>query len=77
MKTTIGFSAEIDQNLAEVADLYKDINKYIVLIIDEVHIKEELVYDKHEGHLIDFVNLGHINNQLLEFEAPSHVSAST
>lgn len=69
VKTNIGFSAEVDQNLSEVADLSEDINKYVVLLMDEVHIKEELVYDKHEGHLISFTNLGDINNQLLEFEA--------
>ena len=68
--TTIGFSHEVDQHLVDVADLSHDLhNKYVVLIIDEIHIKEELVYDKHQGSLIGFVNLGEINNQLLEFEA--------
>ena len=37
--------------------------------MDEVHIKEDLVYDKHEGTLIGFVNLGDTNNHLLQFEA--------
>lgn len=69
VKTTIGFSAEIDQNLVDVADLSQSINKYVVLIIDEVHVKEELVYDKHDGCLVGFINLGDINNQLIEFEA--------
>jgi len=41
-----------------VADLSNDLNKYVVLVIDEMHLKEELVYDKHEGCLIGFVNLG-------------------
>lgn len=36
--------------------------------MDEVYIKHELVYDKHEGSLIGFVNLGETNNQLIEFE---------
>ena len=36
--------------------------------MDEVHIKNELVYDKHHSSLIGFVNLGDTNNQLLEFE---------
>ena len=36
--------------------------------MDEVHIKNELVYDKHHGSLIGFVNLGDTNNRLLEFE---------
>ena len=67
--TSIGFSAEIDNDLVCVADLSQDLNKYVILIIDEMHIKEDLVYDKHEGCLIGFVNLGTINNQLLEFES--------
>ena len=68
-KATIGYSAEVDQHLVEVADLSNDLNKYVVLIMDEVHIKEELEYEKHEGCLIGFVNLGTTTNQLLEFEA--------
>ena len=66
--TTIGFSTEVDKNLLDVAFLSKDINRYIFLIMDEVHIKNELVYDKHNGNLIGFVNLGDTNNRLLEFE---------
>ena len=38
-------------------------------MIDEAHIKEDLVYDKHEGALIGFVNLGETNNHLMEYEA--------
>ena len=68
ISTTIGFSTEIDQNLLDVAFLSNDVNRYVFLIMDEVHIKNELVYDKHHGSLIGFVNLGDTNNQLLEFE---------
>jgi len=67
--TKIGFSAEVDQHLVEVADLSKDLNKYVTLIMHDMHIKEELVYDKHNGCLVDFVNLGNVNNQLTEYEA--------
>ena len=34
----------------------------------EVHIKNNLVYDKTQGCLIGFVDLGSTNNRLLEFE---------
>lgn len=61
-----GFSAEVGQHLVDTADLSEDLKKYVVLIMDEVHTKEELVYNKHDGSLIDFVNLGATNNQLLE-----------
>ena len=66
--TTIGFSAKVDQHLVDVAFLSKELNKYILLVMDEMHIKHDLVYDKHEGSLIGFVDLGSTNNQLLEFE---------
>ena len=36
--------------------------------MDKVHIKHDLVYDKHEGCLVGFINLGNTNNQLIEFE---------
>ena len=36
--------------------------------MDEMHIKEDLVYNKHSGELIGFVNLGDINSHLLRFE---------
>ena len=65
---TIGFSAEVDQHLVDMAFLNNDLNRYVFLVMDEVHIKHDLVYDKHEGCLIGFVDLGRTNNQLLEFE---------
>ena len=37
--------------------------------MDEVHIKEDFVYDKHNSTLIGFVNLGYTNNHLPQFEA--------
>ena len=33
-------------------------NKCILLLLDEMHVREDLVYDKHEGELIGFTNLG-------------------
>ena len=37
--------------------------------MDEIFIKSDLVYEKHDGSLIGFVNISNVNNQLLEFEA--------
>ena len=66
--TTIGFSAETDRELYDIAFLSNELNRYVFLVMDEVHIKTDLVYDKHQGSLIGFVNLGNTNNRLLEFE---------
>ena len=43
--------------------------KNVGILMDEVHIRDDLVYDKHEGNLVGFVNVGDINNHLLRFEA--------
>ena len=64
----IGFSAEIDQHLVDVAILSNQLNKYVILVMDEVHIKQDLVYDKPKGRLVGFINLGNVNIQLIEFE---------
>ena len=68
--TTIGFSDEIDEQLMNAADLpnLKDYQKCVVVIIDEIHIREGLVYDKHSGALLGFTDLGTINNLLKKFE---------
>ena len=34
-----------------------------------MYIKSDLIYDKYESTLIGFVNVGDINNHLLEFQA--------
>ena len=65
---TIGFSAENDQHLVDTAFLSQETNKYVLLVMDEMHVKHDLVYDKHSGSLIGFVDLGSTNNQILEFE---------
>ena len=66
---SVGFSLDVDQQLIDAADLSQELNCYVGLVLDEVHIKEDLVYDKHQGTLIGFTNLGDVNNCLVKFEA--------
>ena len=42
--------------------------KYVILILDEMHIRDDLMYDKHTGALLGFSNLGEINHHLDQFE---------
>ena len=42
--------------------------RYVTLLIDEMKIKEDLVFDKHSCTMIGFVRLGSINDQLLRVE---------
>lgn len=69
-KAGAGFSQEVDQQLLEAATLHisPSYHRLTVLLLDEMHVREELVYNKHSGKLVGFVNLGDINNHLSRFE---------
>ena len=47
----------------------------LVVLLDEMHFREDLIYEKHSGTLIGFSNLGEINTHLLAFE--KEVTGST
>ena len=70
VKTTMGFSLQLDQQLKQSADVesLEAWQKCIILILDEMKVREDLVYDKNSDELIGFTNLGDINNHLIEFE---------
>ena len=70
LNTTIGFSAEVDRELMRVAEINTccEYQRCVALIMDEMHVKNDLVYDKHTGSLIGFANIGDINNHLLRLE---------
>ena len=46
----------------------EDWQKYVIILTDEMHIHEDLVYDKHTGALLGFTNLSDINSHLNRFE---------
>ena len=69
IKSQAGFCSEVDKVIVDDADLSNPHNKYVILVMDEMYIKSDLVYDKHDGSLIGFVNISNIKNQILEFEA--------
>ena len=73
ISTTIEFSNEVDKQLMSVADLREERKRNVVLVLDEVYIKKGLIYDKHQGSLVGFANLGEISDHLLKFENALHV----
>ena len=42
--------------------------KNVVLLLNEMKIKESLVHDKSELKIIEFVSVGEVNDQLSKFE---------
>ena len=70
VEAVVGFSREVDSQLmiASKVATCEEWEKFVVVLIDEMYIREDLVYEKNTGTLIGFVNLGEINNHLLAFE---------
>ncbi len=70
MSATTGFSDEVDRQLIDAAKVEQaqEWEKCVVLVMDEMYVKEDLVYDKHSGALIGFTNLADTNAHLLQFE---------
>ena len=74
-----GFSTEVDQMLMKAAGLgsCSQRDKCTILILDEMYIRQDLVYDKHTGNLIGFTSLGDIGDHLSEFERSLAEGATT
>lgn len=53
-----GFHKTVFDDLKHQAGKLNEIQKYVVLMLDEVSIKDDLVYDQVTGELVGFVDLG-------------------
>ena len=65
-----GYQLELNEQLQKEAKL-KDLpenRRYCSLVLDEMKIKENLVYDKFDGEIVGFTSLGDINDQLQRLE---------
>ena len=73
IKPSSGFSNDVDEMIVKEAklDTLEEWQKHVVLIFDEMHIKEDLIFDKLTGELKGFINLGNINDHLLRLETSS------
>ena len=66
VRGAIGIQAEVNEQLmkeAKVATM-QGYEKFVAVAFDEVKIREDLVYDRHTGQVVGFVNLGDFNSQL-------------
>ena len=67
-----GFSKELDKQLLDASQLIHDedqsFKKCVILLGDEMHIREGLVFKKGSGDLVGYTELGDINDHLLKLE---------
>lgn len=67
VKPAAGFNSSIIKLITEEATHLKDFQRFVVLLYDEMTIKHDLVWDKHTGELIGYVNLGDPEINYLSF----------
>ena len=71
VKSTPGFSTAVDSQLLQAAGLTPTSEAYeklVVILIDEMYVREDLVYEKQTKRLVGFTSLGDMNDHLLAFE---------
>ena len=72
-----GFNYEVINGLQKKTALFSSPERFVTILFDEMKIQEDLVWDKHTGELIGFVDLGdfHVNYATLKNikELASHV----
>lgn len=53
-----GFNKDVIAELTNIVAKFQPMEKYAIILMDEMKIQENLVWDKHTGDLIGFVDLG-------------------
>ena len=61
VRPTRGFNPDIVNEIAKKTASFSEIERYVTILFDKIKIHENLVWDKHYGELIGFVDLGDIN----------------
>ena len=74
-----GFQDEVNSQLVDEIQKMKlkDSRKFVGLLIDEMKIKEDLVYSKHSGQIVGFINLDDIGQRLIQLENDDHPPVAT
>ena len=62
-QSSVGFKKEVFEDLKHQGSQLKGIAKYVVLMLNELSVQDDLVFNNSTNELVGFVNLG--QNQLL------------
>ena len=58
IKPQTGFSRQVIEDLINTTSSYFDVQRYVILLFDEMKVKSNLVFDKHTGDLKGYLDLG-------------------
>ena len=70
IKCVPGYQQEVVDMMRQESkcDELPEAKRYVTILLDEMKVKEDIVYDKFTGNMIGFCNLGTINDELLQLE---------
>ena len=58
IKPQRGFQAEVVAKLKNITEIYFDVQRYVIILFDDIKVSANLVFDKVTGELIGFTDLG-------------------
>ena len=70
-----GFNYEVILELRDLVHNFSKQERYVVLLMDEMKIQEDLVWDKHTGELIGYVDLGDPDLSYATLKKPDEVAS--
>ena len=68
MRAGTGFSLDVDAQVVREANIKEERERFVVLIWDEMRVKEDLFFDKRSCELVRFTDIGDVNNCLNKVE---------
>ena len=74
IKPRTGFNPEIVDTLANMVKPYKSFERYVSVLFDEMKVQSGLVWDKHSGELIGYVDLGDPDINYATLHAEDHIA---
>ena len=69
-----GFQEEVVKELNDITSSYFDVQRYVVLLFDEMKVMSNLVLDKNTGELIGFTDLGHLELNFAVLEISDEIA---
>ena len=74
VKPKPGFNNQVILELKKMTSDYTYLQRYVVLLIDEMKIRSNLVFDKFSGELIGFTDLGDTNINFAMFQKADEIA---
>ena len=65
---SVRLSSATDKQLLDLANKNSPLARHVILLLDEMYVKEGLVFNKNTGSITGFVDLGDLNNHFIDLE---------